>query len=84
MSVNDFLVEGGVLGITGIALSYDDRAVCFMPVFLYCPGVAGGVEITLQTGDRHHASGIPVHEDRTFQRLGFYSTGRVVPGRNTF
>jgi hypothetical protein len=22
-----------------------------MPVFLYCPGVAEGVEITLQTGD---------------------------------
>jgi hypothetical protein len=40
------LVEGGAFEISGIVLRYDNRAVKFMPIFLYGQGVAGCVEVT--------------------------------------
>jgi hypothetical protein len=60
VSVPDLLVEGGAFDISGIVLRYDNRAVNFMPIFLYGQGVAGCVEVTFfrSTGD---FSRTPVH-----------------------
>lgn len=49
-SVTDLLVKGGAFEIAGIVLRYEDRAVTFMPVFLYGQGVTGCVEATLHSG----------------------------------
>lgn len=49
-SVTDLLVEIVTLGITGIVLRIDERAVKFMPVFLYGKGVTGCVKATFHNG----------------------------------
>jgi hypothetical protein len=64
VSVTDLLVEGGVFDISGIILRYEDRAVKFMPVFLYAQGVTGCVEVTLHIGGRSTSLG------RLFMRTG--------------
>jgi len=49
-SVTDLLVEGGAFDISGIVLCVDERAVKFVPVFLYGQGVTGCVEVTFHDG----------------------------------
>jgi len=49
-SVTDLLVEGGAFDISGIVLRIDDRAVKFVPVFLYGQGVTGCMEVTFHDG----------------------------------
>lgn len=63
-SVPDLLVAGGGFDIIAIVLRYEQRAVAFTPVFLYGQGVAGCVEITLQTPERVTSLG------RLFMRAG--------------
>ncbi len=46
-SVTDLLVDSGAFEIAAILLRVDDRAVKFMPVFLYGQGVAGCVEAAI-------------------------------------
>ena len=50
VSVTDLLVESGAFEIAPIFLRIDDRAVKFMPVFLYGQGVAGCVETAFYDG----------------------------------
>lgn len=50
VSVSDLLVEDGAFSMSAIILRYENRAVRFMPIFLYGQGVAGCVEATLYTG----------------------------------
>lgn len=73
VSVTDLLVEGGAFEISGIFLRYDDRAVKFMPVFLYGPGVTGGVEVTLHTERCETSLG------RLFMRSGTVSDWTFAP-----
>ncbi|EAT8924029.1 hypothetical protein SR02_003222 [Salmonella enterica subsp. arizonae] len=51
VSVTDLLVEGGAFDLSGIVLRVDDRAVKFMPVFLYGQGVTGCMEVTFHDGE---------------------------------
>ena len=51
VSVRDLLIESGAFDIAGIVLHVDDRAVKFMPVFLYGQGVTGCVEVTFHNGE---------------------------------
>ncbi|MDW8845551.1 hypothetical protein SD961_06500 [Erwinia sp. MMLR14_017] len=62
--VTDLLVEGGAFNISAIVLSYENRAIKFLPIFLYSQGVTGGVEITL------HAGGGVTTLGRLFMRAG--------------
>jgi len=64
VSVTDLLVEGGAFEIPGIVLRYDDRAVRFVPIFLYGQGVTGCVEATFHSGRDVTALG------RLFMRAG--------------
>ena len=63
-SVTDLLVEGGFFDIAGIVLCVDDRAVKFMPVFLYGQGVTGCMEVTFHDGGKVTSLG------RLFMRSG--------------
>ncbi|MCY9798311.1 hypothetical protein B9P84_23480 [Citrobacter braakii] len=71
--VTDLLVEGGAFEITGIVLCYDDRAVKFVPVFLYGQGVTGCVEATFHNGERVTSLG------RLFMRSGTVSDWTFSP-----
>lgn len=51
VSVTDLLVEEGAFAIPGIVLSYENRTIKFIPLFLYGQGVIGCVEVTLCTGN---------------------------------
>ena len=62
--VLDLLVEGGAFDISGIVLRYGNRAVKFMPIFLYGQGVAGCVEVTFFSG---YSS---ISQGRLFMRVG--------------
>ncbi|MBN4799027.1 hypothetical protein H4F75_05575 [Enterobacter asburiae] len=62
--VPDLLVEGGTFDISGIVLRYGNRAVKFMPIFLYGQGVAGCVEVTFFSG---YSS---ISQGRLFMRVG--------------
>ena len=62
--VPDLLVEGGAFDISGIVLRYGNRAVKFMPIFLYGQGVAGCVEVTFFSG---YSS---ISQGRLFMRVG--------------
>ncbi|HEF0010617.1 MULTISPECIES: hypothetical protein [Citrobacter] len=73
VSVTDLLVEGGAFEITGIVLCYDDRAVKFVPVFLYGQGVTGCVETTFHNGERVTSLG------RLFMRSGTVSDWTFSP-----
>ena len=72
-SVTDLLVEGGAFDISGIVLRIDDRAVKFMPVFLYGQGVTGCVEATFHNG-RHTTS-----LGRLFMRSGTVNNWTFIP-----
>ena len=65
-SITDLLVEGGAFDIAGIVVRYDERAIKFMPIFLYGQGVTGCVEVTL-------------HDNSLLTSLGrlFIRNGRV-------
>ena len=73
VSVTDLLVDGGAFDIPGIALCYENRAIKFMPVFLYGQGVTGCVEVTLHTGGRMTSQG------RLFMRAGHISDWTFTP-----
>lgn len=62
--VTDLLVEGGAFEIPGIVLRYDDRAIRFVPIFLYGQSVTGCVEASL-----HSAGGVTTL-GRLFMRSG--------------
>ena len=62
--VLDLLVEGGAFDISGIVLRYGNRAVKFMPIFLYGQGVAGCVEVTFFSGYS------AISQGRLFMRVG--------------
>ncbi|MGE8039645.1 hypothetical protein [Enterobacter asburiae] len=66
-SVPDLLVESGAFEISGIVLRYENRAVKFMPLFLYGQGVAGCVEVTFCSGEKIISQG------RLFMRMGCVS-----------
>lgn len=72
-SVPDLLVEGGAFEISGIVLRYDNRAVKFMPLFLYGQGVAGCVEVTFCSGEKIISQG------RLFMRVGGVSNWTYAP-----
>lgn len=63
-SVTDLLVDGGTFDIATLILSYGDRSVKFIPVFLYGQGVTGCVEATFHDG--RHATSL----GRLFMRSG--------------
>jgi len=73
VSVTDLLVEGGAFDIAGIVLRYDDRAVKFVPVFLYGQGVTGCVEATFHNGAHVTPLG------RLFMRSGTVSDWTFTP-----
>ncbi|MBL5942538.1 hypothetical protein JBO44_04145 [Enterobacter asburiae] len=62
--VPDLLVEGGAFDISGIVLRYGNRAVKFMPIFLYGQGVTGCVEVTVFSGYS------VISQGRLFMRVG--------------
>ncbi|ECG9617168.1 hypothetical protein FO256_20345 [Salmonella enterica] len=64
VSVTDLLVEGGAFDLSGIVLRVDDRAVKFVPAFLYGQGVTGCLEGTFHNG------GIVTPLGRLFMRSG--------------
>ena len=72
-SVTDLLVEGGTFDISGIVLRVDDRAVKFMPVFLYGQGVTGCVEVTFHDGGNVTSLG------RLFMRSGTANNWTFTP-----
>ncbi|EBM9948366.1 hypothetical protein T029_20795 [Salmonella enterica subsp. enterica serovar Give] len=72
-SVTDLLVEGGAFDISGIVLRVDDRAVKFVPVFLYGQGVSGCVEATFHDGGNVMSLG------RLFMRSGTVSDWTFTP-----
>ncbi|EGT5658736.1 hypothetical protein JD793_004959 [Citrobacter braakii] len=72
-SVTDLLVEGGVFDIAGIVLCVDDRAVKFMPVFLYGQGVTGCVEVIFDDGKHTTSLG------RLFMRSGTVNNWTFTP-----
>ncbi len=72
-SVTDLLVEGGAFDISGIVLRVDDRAVKFVPVFLYGQGVTGCVEATFHDRERMTPLG------RLFMRSGTVSDWTFTP-----
>lgn len=63
-SVTDLLVEGGAFDISGIVLRVDNRAVKFVPVFLYGQGMTGCMEVTFHDGGNVTSLG------RLFMRSG--------------
>ncbi|CNJ34546.1 hypothetical protein CBW53_21935 [Yersinia frederiksenii] len=73
VSVTDLLVQGGAFDIFGIVLRVDDRAVKFVPVFLYGQGVTGCVEATFHNG-RHTTS-----LGRLFMRSGTVNNWTFIP-----
>lgn len=72
-SVTDLLVEGGAFEIAGIVLRVDDRAVEFMPAFLYGQGVTGCVEATFHDGGHVTPLG------RLFMRSGTVNNWTFIP-----
>ena len=64
LSVTDLLVEGGAFDISGIVLRVDNRAVKFVPVFLYGQGMTGCMEVTFHDGGNVTSLG------RLFMRSG--------------
>ncbi|HGM6664144.1 TPA: hypothetical protein ACKQC7_000800 [Serratia marcescens] len=72
-SMMDLLVEGGAFEIAAIVLHYDDRAIKFMPIFLYGQGVTGCVEATLHTGKTVISLG------RLYMRAGHVSDWTFAP-----
>ncbi|EPN2806677.1 hypothetical protein ACTWOG_004416 [Serratia marcescens] len=72
-SVTDLLVEGGAFDISGIVLCVDDRAVKFMPVFLYGQGVTGCVEVN------YHNEGLVTPLGRLFMRSGTVNNWTFTP-----
>lgn len=60
----DLLVAGGMFEIPGITLRHENRALRFIPLFLYGPGVTGCVEVSL------HAEGKGLALSRLFMRAG--------------
>ncbi|MBD8240806.1 hypothetical protein IFT95_01180 [Pantoea agglomerans] len=73
VSVTDLLVDGGAFDIPSIALCYENRAIKFIPVFLYGQGVTGCVEATFHTGGRVTSLG------RLFMRAGHISDWAYTP-----
>jgi hypothetical protein len=73
VSVTDLLVEGGAFEIAGIVLRVDDRAVKFVPVFLYGQGVTGCVEATFHDRERMTPLG------RLFMRSGTVNNWTFTP-----
>lgn len=71
--VPDLLVEGGAFDISGIVLRYGNRAVKFMPIFLYGQGVAGCVEVTFFPGTARFL------KDACSCGWGVYMTGSLLP-----
>ncbi|MGK3144615.1 hypothetical protein [Pantoea sp. C2G6] len=63
-SVTDLLVESGAFDIPAILVRYENRAIKFMPIFLYGHGVTGCAEATL------HADGAVTSLGRLFMRAG--------------
>jgi len=76
VSVTDLLVEGGAFNISAIVLSFENRAIKFLPIFLYGQGVTGGVEVTL------HAGGGITSLGRLFMRAGNVSDWTFNPYSN--
>ncbi|MGL4200210.1 MAG: hypothetical protein ACRDAL_09070 [Plesiomonas shigelloides] len=72
-SVTGRLVEERVFDIAGIVLRVDDRAVKFVPVFLYGQGVTGCVEVIFHNGAQVAALG------RLFMRSGTVSDWSFIP-----
>lgn len=72
-SVTDLLVESGAFEIAGIVLRYENRAVNFIPVFLYGQGVTGCVEVTFHTGGHVTPLG------RLFMRAGTVNNWTFAP-----
>ena len=72
-SVTDLLVEGGAFDIAGIVLRVEDRAIKFMPLFLYGQGVTGCVEVTFHDGERMTPLG------RLFMRSGIENDWTFAP-----
>lgn len=72
-SVPDLLVEGGAFEISGIVLRYENRAVKFMPLFLYGQGVAGCVEVTFCSRES------VISQGRLFMRMGSVNNWTFVP-----
>ncbi|OKB64750.1 hypothetical protein BHU62_20865 [Serratia marcescens] len=73
VSVTDLLVESGAFEIAGIVLRIDDRAVKFMPVFLYGQGVTGCVEATFHNVENVTSLG------RLFMRSGTANNWTFTP-----
>ncbi|WPM85069.1 hypothetical protein QNH14_00835 [Apirhabdus apintestini] len=72
-SVTDLLVEGGAFDISGIVLCVDERAVKFVPVFLYGQGVTGCMEVTFHDGGNVTSLG------RLFMRSGTANNWTFTP-----
>lgn len=72
-SVTDLLVEGGAFDISGVVLRVDDRAVKFVPVFLYGQGVTGCVEVN------YHNEGLVTPLGRLFMRSGTVNNWTFTP-----
>lgn len=73
VSVTDLLVDGGAFDIFGIVLHIDDRAVKFVPIFLYGQGVTGCVEVTFHNGAHVAVLG------RLFMRSGTVNNRTFTP-----
>ncbi|EAN5887715.1 hypothetical protein ABS953_003137 [Salmonella enterica] len=73
VSVTDLLVEGGAFDISGIVLCVDERAVKFVPVFLYGQGVTGCMEVTFHDGGNVTSLG------RLFMRSGTANNWTFTP-----
>lgn len=67
ITVRDPMVKGGAFDISCIALHHEDRAVRFMPIFLYGQGGCGCVEATVHCGGHVTTLG------RLFMRTGSLS-----------
>ncbi|HIE4239686.1 TPA: hypothetical protein ACXM6N_003105 [Serratia marcescens] len=79
VSVTDLLVEGGAFDISGIVLRVDDRAVKFVPVFLYGQGVTGCVEATFHDGGHVTSLGRLFMRSGTVNKWTFNLPGALSP-----
>ncbi|HBC6262478.1 hypothetical protein [Citrobacter braakii] len=71
--VTDLLVESGAFEIDGIVLRVDERAVKFVPVFLYGQGVTVSMEVTFHDGGNVTSLG------RLFMRSGTANNWTFTP-----
>lgn len=83
-TVTDLLVEGGAFDIPGIVLRVDDRAVKFVPVFLYGQGVTGCVEVTFHDGGHVTSLGRLFMRSGTVNKWTFNPPGALSPSGQGF